>query len=125
MIVVPFLLILGLYASCEKEEEIKVNSYQVEITSGPNGEVLPRGIVTVMKDSALLISIKPNSGFRRDSVFVDGKLLPVITDEFSIMFVIFVKHKIHTTFVKKEEGTSARKNILYPWPSEIPIFTIK
>ena len=47
----------------------------LNVTAGPNGSIVPSGIITVPLNSTPLFGIYPNSGFHIKGIFVDGTMV--------------------------------------------------
>ncbi|HUN64655.1 MAG TPA: choice-of-anchor D domain-containing protein, partial [Bacteroidota bacterium] len=48
------------------------NQYTITASSGPNGTIVPQGIIAVAYDSSQTFLFQPAAGYKVDSLFVDG-----------------------------------------------------
>lgn len=77
-------------------------TYVINASAGANGKITPSGEVSVKSGEDISFNITPNSGYKIDSVLVDGKAKSLTGDAYEFLRVTD-NHTISVTF-KKDGG---------------------
>lgn len=90
--------IVASFKQCDPEK-----TYTIDASAGTNGSITPSGKVSVNSGESISFKITPNSGYKVDSVLVDGKAVSLTGDTYKFLSVTD-NHKISVTF-KKSGGS--------------------
>ena len=109
-----FLSLILTLVCCQINPPIVVKTFKVVATSDSNGTVTP-SIMVVDSGKDATFSISPSAGYIVDSVKVDGKTNPLVSNSYTLANVSSDK-KLEVTFkVKYPVGSLSYLLTLKPW----------
>lgn len=80
--------------------------YRLEASSGPNGSISPEGDTWVKQGSAKTFTFEPDSGYKIDAVYVDGKKLSTKPSAYTFTNIRDA-HTIYVEFVRSSYEVKA------------------
>jgi len=74
--------------------------YTIEATAGPNGAIMPGGLVSVIEGNDRIFAFKANKGYQIDEVFVDGNSIGAPANY--TFTNVTANHTIEVTFIEAD-----------------------